>query len=381
MVYTCNCGATYAASDVAKFMQHVQQCSGVSKEGEGERAQPAPRGDNQLVRQVQAASLAYKAKNAEVGRIREKAAEKGRQIAARGAVAVGGAGDAVACTESGFQCPICKEVQSNRSNFHRHLMRSHKFSKTAADSERAKLQGDPRATCQYCGVEMLKRQLVTHYKTCGKVPREVPEATTSQDLNVSRDSLVSRAGNLDVREEPELMSDDQFLKGFQKYMEDPMKGNLSGKTPRLYIESVESFFNFWKGERSNFSAGKLGNFGSKVNFIQLPHSEEWEETLGSAASMLEGMSAYLMLINYLRSLNFKALDDGEMDDDMVYRRDRHLERMDRETKQVIKKLRIQVDIERRDKEEEEEELEYQKMLNSPPKKRQRGNDDSDEGSE
>ena len=39
MGYTCRCGAVYADSDVAKFMQHVQKCSGV-----GERAQPTPRG-------------------------------------------------------------------------------------------------------------------------------------------------------------------------------------------------------------------------------------------------------------------------------------------------------------------------------------------------
>ena len=39
MGYTCRCGAVYADSDVAKFMQHVQKCSGV-----GERAQPTTRG-------------------------------------------------------------------------------------------------------------------------------------------------------------------------------------------------------------------------------------------------------------------------------------------------------------------------------------------------
>ena len=45
MGYSCHCGAVYAASDVAKFMQHVQKCSGGSKSGEGERAQPTSRGD------------------------------------------------------------------------------------------------------------------------------------------------------------------------------------------------------------------------------------------------------------------------------------------------------------------------------------------------
>ena len=45
MGYSCRCGAVYADSDVAEFMQHVQKCSGVRKSGEGERAQPTSRGD------------------------------------------------------------------------------------------------------------------------------------------------------------------------------------------------------------------------------------------------------------------------------------------------------------------------------------------------
>ena len=207
MVYTCKCGATYADSDVAKFIQHVQQCSGVSKEGEGERAQPTPRGDNQEVRQVQAASFAYKAKNAEVGRIREKAAEKARQIAARGVV--GGAaltGD----DSNAINCPECGDCFTRRSSLKRHVVKQHP--EKDVDDIMKRASKNPYSKCPHCGSVESAAHLQRHIGRCpvfkasqkpqasgnvSGVSRGVQEVRSSQGLNVSRDSLVSRAGNID----------------------------------------------------------------------------------------------------------------------------------------------------------------------------------------
>ena len=332
MAHKCDkCGDVIATSDA--FVRHWVSCSGGSNGGEGDRAQPTSKGKKGGAARPAAASASSKG----VGRGSSR-------------------GEALEPSPEGFQCPICDDVLSNRFNFHRHLTRSHKFTKKEADSERDKLQGDPRATCKHCGTEMLKRQLPVHYQTCKKVPRAVPKATTSQDLNVSRDSLVSRAGNLVVTEEPEVMSEDQFLEGFTKYMKNKDQGNLSGKTPETYMGRIQNFLNFWKGQKENFSVGKLGNFGSKVNFTRLPHPELWVGTLGKATSKNQGISAYIMLIKYLKFLNFHALDQEKMDEDEVYRREGHLNRLHTEAKERIKNLNSQVNVERMENEEDRENL-------------------------
>ena len=333
MGFSCRCGAVYADSDFEEFMQHAQKCNSESKSGEGKRAQPTSKGKKGGAARPAAAS----ASRVGVGRGSER-------------------DEALEPSSEGFQCPICKEGQSTRGSFKRHLVRTHKFSEKEADSERDKLQGDPRATCKHCGTEMLKRQLPVHYKICKEVPRAVPKATASQDLNVSRDSLVSRAGNLDVAEEPEVMSEDQFLQGFLDYMKNKDQGNLSGKTPETYMGRIQNFLNFWKGQKENFSVGKLGNFGSKVNFTRLPHPELWVGTLGKATSKNQGISAYIMLIKYLTFLNFHALDQEKMDEDEVYRREGHLNRLHKEAKARIRNLNSQVNMERMENEEDRENL-------------------------
>jgi len=238
-----------------------------------------------------------------------------------------------------MKCHLCPATFSERAKLARHFRDSHVVKKEMSEgevlSEMEKRPKDPKGTCKYCGSDMLKRQLVTHYKTCKKAPKvkeAAAGATAFQDLNVSRDSLVGQAGNLDIREEPEIMSREQFLQGFQNYMKNPSQGNLSGETPRLYRDKIIHFLNFWKGQSQNFSAGKLVNFGSKINFIQLPHSEEWEGTLGSGSSRSQGLSAYIQLIRYLRFLNFKSLDQQKMDKREVYDRENHLNRMNFEAK-------------------------------------------------
>ena len=259
----------------------------------------------------------------------------------------------------GFQCPHCDRVYVMKDSLTRHLREKHKVSRVDALREKAKLHQDPRANCIHCGLEMYKKQLSAHYKICKKIPKHqgaTAGASASQDLNVSRDSLVSRAGNLDIGEEPEIMSEEEFFKGFTKYMENKNQGNLTGQTPRLYREKVSSFLNFWKGQRQNFSAGKLINFGSKANFIRLPHSEDWEGTLGSGSNRSQGLSAYIQLIRYLRYLNFKSLDQEKMDEEEVYKREGHLNRMYLEASLRNKNSNAQATVERRENEEERENL-------------------------
>ena len=275
--------------------------------------------------------------------------------------ALGGKVVAKTAAHEGFQCPHphCDTAFSRKDSFTRHLRETHNMSPVDALREKAKLPQDPRANCKYCGFEMYKKQLPAHYKICKKIPKDqgaTAGATASQDLNVSRDSLVSRAGNLDIGEEPEIMSEEEFIKDFIKYMKNPSQGNLSGETPRLYRDKIIHFLNFWKGQSQNFSAGKLVNFGSKINFIQLPHSEEWEGTLGSGSNRSQGLSAYITLIRYLRFLNFKSLDQQKMDKREVYDRENHLNRMDFEAKLRNKNSNAQATVERRENEEIRENL-------------------------
>ena len=135
MGFSCRCGAVYADSDVAKFMQHVQKCSGGSKSGEGERAQPTPKGDKGGAVRSATAS----ASRGNVGK------DSGRRAALKP-------------SDKGFQCHLCPQVLGRRDALKVHLTRTHKLSKAEADSELAMCSGDPKATCKHCGLEMNKKQ-------------------------------------------------------------------------------------------------------------------------------------------------------------------------------------------------------------------------------
>ena len=338
-MFSCRCGAVYADSDFEEFMQHAQKCNSESKSGKGERAQPTSKGKKGGAARPAAAS----ASSVGVGRGSER-------------------GEALEPSHEGFQCPLCDAVVGRKDSLTRHLKKTHKMSPPDALRESAKCSKDPRANCVHCGLEIYKKQMPSHLRICKKVPRAQRAvvgnsgATNSQDLNVSRDSLVNRAGNLDIAEEPEVMSEDQFLQGFLDYMKNKDQGNLSGESPRTYMGRIKDFLNFWKGQKENFSVGKLGNFGSKVNFTRLPHPELWVGTLGKATSKNQGISAYIMLIKYLRFLNYHALDQEKMDEDEVYRREGHLNRLHTEAQQRIKNLNSQVNMERMENEEDRENL-------------------------
>ena len=361
MANTCDFCKDSFPTTVA-FLQHIMGCSAAREEGF--RVQQSPRGEKETREEVTREKETREEETSEEeSSCEEPREEVARKAAKTAAARVGGSGGV---DRDNFKCHLCDAVLCERAKLANHFRKVHKktMSEGEVRSEMAKRPKDPTAACKYCGQTFLKRSLVTHYKTCKKVPRVKGAtvegnsgATNSQDLNVSRDSLVSRAGNLDIAEEPEVMSEDQFLQGFQKYMENKNQGNLSGSSPRLYREKIIHFLNFWKGQRQDFSAGKLANFGSKAHFIRLPHTEEWEGTIGSANSRSQGLSAYKMLIKYLRFLNYRALDLMEMDEDEVYRREGHLDRMEKEAAQRLKNLDSQKTRERRENEEDRENLE------------------------
>ena len=276
MAHKCDqCGDAFAST--AALVQHFSSCSGRSKSGEGERSATAS------------------ASSGRVGKDLERSA-------------------ALEPSNEGFQCHLCPQVLGRRDALKVHLTRTHRWSDADANRELDKHSRDPRAKCQHCGKEMNKKQLAIHYRICKKlnggkkVPRGVQDASGSQDLNVSRDSLVKRAGNLEINKIP-LVSDEKFLEDLREYLVAEEGGNLAVKTAKNYMYRIDSYGEYWKKENPNFSFGKLCIFGSK-ECLDPPSPANWEIKLGSAQARGQGLSAFNKMIDFLRTKALLAKDKG-----------------------------------------------------------------------
>jgi len=273
MGFSCRCGAVYADSDVAKFMQHVQKCSGGSKSGAGERAQPTPRG------------------------------------------VVGSAKSSGDGNESNsITCPECGESFTRRTSLKRHVVKQHP--KKDVDDIMDRASKNPNSKCPHCNEFYSAAHMQRHIGRCpvlkasqkpqarpnlSGVPRGVQRASGSQDLNVSRDSLVERAENLDLCQPMALMTDDQFLDKFKAFMTDEKStGHVKESTVKNYMIYIKNYGSYWKNENPNFSFGKLCLFGSE-DCLEPPSAEFWEPRLGKADSRNGGISAFIKMVDFLSS--------------------------------------------------------------------------------
>ena len=293
MANTCDqCGSSFP-NTVALF-QHLGSCKEFKK--------------------AQEALEASRARTAEVYRIRDLAAQKERPDTSKNpANKVVAKKAATSASSEGFQCHLCDQVLGRRDALKVHLMDVHRLSHADANSELAKRPGDPRATCQYCGTEMNKKQLVIHYRICKKAPKTKVAAargTASQDLNVSRDSLVERTGNLEIKGVP-LMSEEKFLEDLRAYMDAEDGGNLAQKSTKNYMMRIHDYGKYWKKENPNFSFAKLCIFGNKA-CLDPPSPANWETTLGSAQARGQGLSAFNKMIDFLRTRALLAKDRGQI---------------------------------------------------------------------
>jgi len=202
------CGEVFATSDVAKFMQHVQKCSGGSKSGEGERTQPTPKGGKK----------------------------------AKGVVG-GPAGD---MDDGKFQCHICFGTFSKKANLKKHLKTAvsckRKVSVEDIEDIMESAPKDSSSECPHCGSFVTTTVMSRHInRDCPARKSAKPKARAhTVDPNVSRDSLVDRAENLEIIE-AEVISDEQFLKQLKEFMADENRGNLALSTTETYIMRLEHY--------------------------------------------------------------------------------------------------------------------------------------------
>ena len=280
MGFSCRCGAVYADSDVAKFMQHVQKCSGGSKSGAGERAQPTPRG---VVGRKSSPAISAKSSGD------------------------GNDGNAIIC-------PECGESFTRRTSLKRHVVKQHP--KKDVDDIMDRASKNPNSKCPHCNEFYSAAHMQRHIGRCpvlkasqkpqarpnlSGVPRGVQRASGSQDLNVSRDSLVERAENLDLCQPMALMTDDQFLNKFKAFMTDEKStGHVKESTVKNYMIYIKNYGSYWKNENPNFSFGKLCLFGSD-DCLEPPSAEFWEPRLGKADSRNGGISAFIKMVDFLSS--------------------------------------------------------------------------------
>ena len=333
MGYSCRCGAVYADSDVAEFMQHVQKCSGVRKSGEGERAQPAPRGDRETVQHVarhaQSDLAAIQAKRGEGLRIRERVEAK--VPAVRGSAARDGVGN----NSKAITCPECLETFSRKFTLERHLREQHKVKNVKDVSNEA--PKDPTSQCPHCNLVTLSGNLQRHIKVhCPVVKASKTHKVSPVDSNVSRDSLVDRAGNHEIIE-AEVISDEQFLNQLKEFMADENRGNLAESTTGTYIMRLDHYGRYWRKENPNFSFGKLCIFGSKA-CLDPPSTARWESKLGSAQARSQGLSAFLKMVEFLREQLRLAKDRGLITDQTFGIRQSHLSDAADETRTIHKRV-------------------------------------------
>ena len=334
MAHKCDkCGDVIATSDA--FVRHWVSCSGGSNRGEGDRAQPTPRGDRETVQQVarraQSDLAAIQAKRGEGLRIRERVEAKGAEV--RGTAARAG----VANNSNAITCPECLETFSRKFTLERHLREQHKVKYVKDISNEA--PKDPTSQCPHCNLVTLSGNLQRHIKVHCPVVKasKTPQPKVSPvDSNVSTDSLVERTGNHEIIES-EVISDEQFLKQLKEFMADENRGNLAESTTGTYIMRLEHYGRYWRKENPNFSFGKLCIFGSKA-CLDPPSTARWESTLGSAQARSQGLSAFLIMVKFLREQLRLAKDRGLITDQTFGIRQSHLVDARDETRDIHKRV-------------------------------------------
>ena len=302
-MHSCHCGAVYAVSDVAKFIQHLQKCNRGSKSGEGERAKPKPRGD------------------------------RGRPSAS---AEVGGE------AEGKFQCHICFGTFSKKANLKKHLKTTvsckRKVSVEDIEDVMERAPKDSSSECPQCGTVVSTAVMSRHINSnCPERKSAKPKARAQPvDPNVSRDSVADRAENLEIIE-AEVISDEQFLNQLKEFMADENRGNLAESTTGTYIMRLDHYGRYWRKENPNFSFGKLCIFGSKA-CLDPPSTARWESKLGSAQARSQGLSAFLKMLEFLREQLRVAKDRGLITDQTFWIRQSHLSDSADETRTIRKRV-------------------------------------------
>ena len=277
MAHKCDqCGDAFAST--AALVQHFSSCSGRSKSGEGERAQPTPRG---VVGRKSSPAISAKSSGD------------------------GNDGNAIIC-------PECGESFTRRTSLKRHVVKQHP--KKDVDDIMDRASKNPNSKCPHCNEFYSAAHMQRHIGRCpvlkasqkpqarpnlSGVPRGVQRASGSQDLNVSRDSLVERAENLDLCQPMALMTDDQFLNKFKAFMTDEKStGHVKESTVKNYMIYIKNYGSYWKNENPNFSFGKLCLFGSE-ECLDPPSAEFWQPTLGNTHSRNMGINAFIKMLDFL----------------------------------------------------------------------------------
>ena len=190
MAYTCDkCGKS-DLPDSNAFLQHLSICPAFRKAQEELEASRARRTEiyrvRELTEQKESPDTAKKPVIQQVERRRE---------------VEGSVGDE-------FQCPKCFGTFSKKANLIRHLKEAKSCKRKVSADEikdiRENAPKDPSSECPHCGAVVSKSVMSRHINVnCPARKSAKPQARAHRlDLNVSRDSLVDRAENLDIIETP-----------------------------------------------------------------------------------------------------------------------------------------------------------------------------------
>ena len=299
------CGDSFPST--AALVKHFGSCSATCDSGEGERDQPTPRGDREIGE----------------GDLRPGEVEGGIQA-------------------SEFQCPFCFGTFSKKANLKKHLKTAVSCKRKVSADVLADVMGrapkDSSSECPHCGAVVSTSVMSRHInRDCPAKKSAKPKVRAHQvDLNVSRDSLVDRAENLEIIE-AEVISDEQFLNQLKEFMADENRGNLAESTTANYIMRLENYGKYWRKENPNFSFGKLCIFGSKA-CLDPPSTARWESTLGSAQARSQGLSAFLIMVKFLREQLRLAKDRGLITDQTFGIRQSHLSDARDETRDIHKRV-------------------------------------------
>ena len=189
MAYTCDkCGKS-DLPDSHAFLQHLSICPAFRKAQEELEASRAKRAEvyvRELAEQKERVDTAKKPVLQQVERRKE----------------IGGtAGDQ-------FQCRHCFGNFSKKANLIHHLLTAVSCKRKVSADEikdiRENAPKDPSSECPHCGAVVTKSVMSRHInlncpaRKSAKQPTKAPRV----DMNVSRDSLVDRAENLDIIETP-----------------------------------------------------------------------------------------------------------------------------------------------------------------------------------
>ena len=324
MAYTCDkCGKS-DLPDWNAFLQHLSIC-------------PA-------FRKAQEELEASRTRRAEAYRVRELAAQKERPDTAKTPISqqVDRHREEGGTAGGEFECPKCFGTFSKKANLIHHVKTAMSCKRKVSADEikdiRESAPKDPSSECPHCGAVVSKSVMSRHInvncpaRKSAKQPTRAPHV----NLNVSRDSLVDRAENLEIIQAP-VISDEEFLKQLSEFMADENRGNLARSTTENYIMRLGDYGRYWRRENPNFSFGKLCIFGSKA-CLDPPSTARWESTLGSAQARSQGLSAFLIMVKFLREQLRLAKDRGLITDQTFGIRQSHLVDARDETRDIHKRV-------------------------------------------